>query len=1313
MNKKRLNIQTEQFLTPELMADPRVSAFINSVKDTYEAFEQEIEFSYRSGLFSEEKLMFALEERGDCVWEFHVESGMMILSKEFMNLLGLSEPELKCPFHVWCEKVHPEDRHIIETNSVQYGQNAIVKHELEYRVRHKDGHYVWIQDNGKIVNYTTGGKPSRLIGTYRDISAKKRTEEELFKLSLMARANKNAVLFSGPDGMITWVNEMFTQLTGYTPDEAIGKSPLQLLAGPLSDPKAVEMVASGFYKGEVVETSIIHYRKDGSWYWGHSNSQPYFDKNGKVSLYFSVIDDITKKKEQEDQLNILSRIAEDNINAVVIANASANITWVNKSYVFMTGYSPEETIGHNVSHLFKGPDTNRFSIQNFSDQISWGESFQGEVMNYKKDGTVLWQRMQCQPIKNAKGNVSGYFLLLENINNEKKAQQMLLVSELRLNKTLQLLGDNVWEHDFRTGKTKFYDDNTQFQGLPFSEYDNMEKLWWDAIHHEDKGVLEENKQAYLAGLIDSHNMEYRIQKKDGSIRWLLDRGIVIEKDDDGLPLRVIGTQTDITEVKETQKALREEESKFRSLAESVPGVIYKYQYKLDGSEGFVYIGADAEKKIGVTEAELRNFYGIIHPDDIERERALSKLAIITKKPFHFEGRFLIPGKPLIWLSISSTFSDQTEDETLYTTGIITNITKEKEAEQAVQIREEKYRNIITNMNLGLLEVDLEDRIQFVNQSFCDMSGYLPEELYGKIASELFVSGETIEVMEKRNESRKQGISEAYEISVKNKKGEERWWLISGAPRYTDKGELVGSIGIHLDITSQKNIEKELLSAREEALQSSRAKEMFLANMSHEIRTPMNAIVGLSRQLQKTELNDRQHVFLDTINKAADHLMVIINDILDISKIEAGQLKLEKINFRAQDLLSRTIQVMMHRAEEKGLSISTIADENIPDVLCGDPHRLNQILLNLVSNAIKFTESGFVRIQCAKEGEKNGLPLIRFTVADSGIGMNEDFKDKIFSKFMQEDSSVTRKYGGSGLGLSIIRELVELMDGEIVVESKKNEGTTISVLIPLETAEGGIVISPESQTVLNSTVIRGKKILLAEDNEMNRLVATTVLEPYGAFIKEAENGEEAVRALNKEDFDLVLMDMQMPVMNGLEATMMIRTQISKDIPILALTANALKGERDRCFKVGMNDFIAKPFEEKDLISKISEWLHRSNRKVSTVQAKQLYDLSKLYEVGRGSQEFVNKMLRIFMAQGPQAASTINNSYQKGDFEKVRAEAHRIKPSIDNLGIHTLQKEVREIEKLAQLQQPSERLEQLVENMGRTITEVVDLFSLQEL
>ena len=530
-----------------------------------------------------------------------------------------------------------------------------------------------------------------------------------------------------------------------------------------------------------------------------------------------------------------------------------------------------------------------------------------------------------------------------------------------------------------------------------------------------------------------------------------------------------------------------------------------------------------------------------------------------------------------------------------------------------------------------------------------------------------------------------------------------------------QGQSKGSIGIHLDITQQKILERELRKAKQEAERSASAKEIFLANMSHEIRTPMNAILNMGHQLQKTGINEKQNSYISTINTAAANLLIIINDILDFSKIEAGKLTLEKIGFRLPDVINHCCCVMRQKAEEKGLLLEYSLDENIASVFSGDPHRLNQVLINLLSNAIKFTESGKVTIDCSIEEDNTLNQLIQIKVSDTGIGMSEAFLKDLFAKFSQEDESAARKYGGTGLGMSISKQLIELMGGRIEVKSEKNIGTDVFIILPFE--KGNEKDLPaKNKEIISTDTLKNKRVLLVEDNEMNRLVANTILNSYGVVVEEAENGELAVNMLQKNVYDIILMDIRMPVMDGMQATNIIRKQINKTVPIIALTANALRTEQQKCIEAGMNDFLSKPFEENDLINLISKWINQKPEDQAGVAIEEeisvpLFNLTKLETVSRGNQQFMQKMLGIFVKENKAAIEDIKNAFLKNDIQTINSMAHKIKPSIANMGIDSLRDHILKLEKIQLTENSKNEIKQMIDQLENTLITVFKQLDLQ--
>ncbi len=532
--------------------------------------------------------------------------------------------------------------------------------------------------------------------------------------------------------------------------------------------------------------------------------------------------------------------------------------------------------------------------------------------------------------------------------------------------------------------------------------------------------------------------------------------------------------------------------------------------------------------------------------------------------------------------------------------------------------EEKYRNIYENAVVGIYQEDPRGRFLNVNQTLARMLDYdEPSQVlaaYTNTGDQLYVRPEDrdkfIRVCERL------GRFTDMEIQWRRRDGEIIWVSLSGRKVADGTGGLLYAEGIAADITEKKQYEqelsqyrahledlveqrtRELAAAKEEAERANAAKSAFLANMSHEIRTPMNAIIGLSNLSLGLDLPVRAESHMKTLQKSAHHLLDLIDNILDFSKIEAGQLTLETCDFSLRNLLDELVAMFTVQTAEKGISMGHSIDPGIPPRLNGDPLRLRQILINLVNNAVKFTEEGEIAVRAVRAETAGDQVRLRFSVRDTGIGIPPGERSRLFTSFMQADSSTTRKFGGTGLGLAISRRLAELMGGTIRIDSPGEAGTERGTQFSF-TAQFGLpdpsvapceVSAPGRHGAGPASRLSGLRVLLAEDNRINQEVAMEMLRENGVAVAVAENGIEAVEAVRKVRYDAVLMDVQMPVMDGLEAARVIREELGREtLPIIAITAHALDGDRKRCLAVGMNDYISKPIDPEKLFRTLRRWV----------------------------------------------------------------------------------------------------------------------------
>jgi len=514
--------------------------------------------------------------------------------------------------------------------------------------------------------------------------------------------------------------------------------------------------------------------------------------------------------------------------------------------------------------------------------------------------------------------------------------------------------------------------------------------------------------------------------------------------------------------------------------------------------------------------------------------------------------------------------------------MVQNINEKKKAELDLKRKNAENKLILDNTQTLMCTHDAEGNILSLNKAGADMTEYTPEEMIGKNLREI-LAPDVKDLLHLYLEDILTNGSASGTMKIITKTGRIRIWAFRNILYKDELGhEMV--IASSMDITERAKTQRELVIAKEKAEKASMAKAEFLSTMSHEIRTPMNAVIGITHLLLSEDPKPSQIENLNTLKFSAENLLSLINDILDFSKIESGKIEFDQSEFSIDNLINSIRQTYKQKADEKNISLKYSKDDELPKYLIGDSTRLFQIINNLVNNAIKFTEKGTVRIDIEVLTKTKDQVRLFFAIEDTGIGISEENFEKVFEHFSQEESDTTRKYGGSGLGLAIIKNLIELQGSEIKVESKKGEGSKFYFELDF-----GIAIHQEENTInsslsINKKSLEGIKILLVEDNKINIRVASDFLSKWGAVITTASNGVEALKKINDHSFDVVLMDLQMPEMDGFEATTRIR-ELNIDTPIIALTASALLDIKDKVTAIGMNDFITKPFNPDELYKKL--------------------------------------------------------------------------------------------------------------------------------
>lgn len=845
--------------------------------------------------------------------------------------------------------------------------------------------------------------------------------------------------------------------------------------------------------------------------------------------------------------------------------------------------------------------------------------------------------------------------LRSNLDYVSALQEELSVREKRFREVVENASDMIYELD---ENGKFHYVNPVMESI--SEYHRDElkdKHYWDLVHPDHKQQVINFYLLQRKERRDITYYEFPMITRNGFEVWVGQNVRMFFRDNWVHKVSVVAR--DITVLIKAQQALRESERLYRLISTNSKDLITLH--KSDENLTCLYISPSVKDILGYAPEELvgdSSIEKLIEPEDRQRMMEDVVPKTLSGTPAWTEYRIKKKDGTLAWMEAAShPFFDE-EGKMIGFQTSAREITERKRAELALRESEQRFRTLAEKAPVGIFQTDIAGMANYMNNRWGEIAGIDIRLAMGQGWSGAIFPDDQPKMFfawAKALESQKE-FDEIFRLQ--NPVG-IRWVRGRATPLFNENKKLTGYIGTINDITEIKEAEQKLVEAKEKAEEATHAKSQFLSMMSHEIRTPMNAVIGLSNLLLQENPRPDQLESMRLLKFSGENLLTIINDILDFSKIEAGKITLEKIDFDLYELMSNIQQMLEPRAREKGYEIKFIYDDTLPMVVKGDPVRISQIVTNLLSNAVKFTESGSVELSIKREKVARE-DKIRFSVRDSGIGIAPEKVKMIFESFSQANSDTTRKFGGTGLGLSITKRLLHLMSSEIEVQSELGKGSLFAFTLRME--EGKLQKTEGAAQGLTDNDLSGKKIkvLLVEDNRINQVVASNFLRKWNIDVDFANHGEEALEMIQSKAYQLVLMDLQMPEMDGYEATRKIRS-IDRDpyfskVPIIALTASAMMDIKDKVISMGMTDFLSKPFLPEELRAKISKYAYVSL--AETISNKEEISIN-LDTYTEGNPDFASELAQHLISNLHELKQSLKESIAEASVERFKAASHKIK------------------------------------------------------